>query len=78
MPLYIVTCRGSLFSRAGSVATGGEVEMSAADAASLPTGTVSLKPEQKRHALVPPAVEAQPSIHTPHVVEASRGRKARP
>lgn len=71
--LYVVTCNGSLVLKSGPVATGGEVEMSEAEALSLPLGTVS-RVERKAVVLLPPPPPAAP-FPSPPVVEAPRSRR---
>lgn len=71
MPLFIVTCNGSLITKSGPIAKGGEVEMSESDAKSLPLGTVA------RKAIAP--TSSAPLVESPSLpslaVEAPRGRK---
>jgi len=83
MPLYYVTCNGSLILKSGPVARGGEVEMSEAEALTLPLGTVTRV--QRAAAIVEPietpseSLSAEPAapiaLPTPPVVKAPRSRK---
>lgn len=70
MPRYTITTRGGLLSRTGVAPQGSVVEMSAAEAASLPPGTVELVLEAP--VLPPPPVPTS----APTTTEAPKtGRK---
>ena len=59
MPRYTITTRGGLLSRTGVAPQGSVVEMSAAEAASLPPGTVELVLEAP--VLPPPVPTSAPT-----------------
>jgi hypothetical protein len=74
MPRYIVTCRGSLITaKHGAIAPGGFVDMSAADAASLPLGTVALSLELGvvKPAPLPPVAPVAPVVPVTPILPAA-------
>lgn len=73
MSLYTVTCRGALRTKSGPVSTGGDVEMSDAEANSLPPGSVALK-AQTAPAL-PSASPIPAPVAPPSPPEPLKGRK---
>lgn len=58
MPAYVITCRGGLLVGKSLKPTGTTVELSAKDAASLPSGSVELAPAP---VAPPPAVSPPPA-----------------
>lgn len=73
MPRYTITTRGGLLSRTGVAPQGSVVEMSAAEAASLPPGTVELVLEAP--IVLPPPPAPMPA---PTTTEAPKtGRKGK-
>lgn len=80
MPIYTVTCNGSLITKSGRIVKGGEVEMTEAEFRSLPVGTVAPKTKPVAPPVVVPVVAPVTPppvlpVLPPPAVEASRGRK---